>query len=108
MVMPWGHGLRPMTRIASPRGRPSPAWRFRYAVVTATDFYAVTDHAMFLGLAKASAETVTEFSKNDFAAPYHGLNDPHNYDTDFFSMIKRLGTLLISSPVPWGVFDQAT
>ena len=56
------------------------------------DFYAVTDHAMFLGLAKASAETVTEFSKNDFAAPYHGLNDPHNYDTDFFSMIKRLGT----------------
>jgi len=56
------------------------------------DFYAVTDHAMFLGLAKASAETITEFSKNDFAAPYHGLNDPHNYDTDFFSMIKRLGT----------------
>ena len=56
------------------------------------DFYAVTDHAMFLGLAKASAETVTEFSKTDFAAPYHGLNDPHNYDTDFFSMIKRLGT----------------
>ena len=56
------------------------------------DFYAVTDHAMFLGLAKASAETVTEFSKNDFAAPYHGLNDPHNYDTDFLSMIKRLGT----------------
>ena len=56
------------------------------------DFYAVTDHAMFLGLAKASAETVTEFSKNDFAAPYHGLNDQHNYDTDFLSMIKRLGT----------------
>ena len=56
------------------------------------DFYAVTDHAMFLGLAKASAETVTEFSKNDFAAPYHGLNDPHNYDTDFLSMLKRLGT----------------
>jgi hypothetical protein len=56
------------------------------------DFYAVTDHAMFLGLAKASAETVNAFSKNDFAAPYHGLNDPHNYDTDFWSMIRRLGT----------------
>jgi hypothetical protein len=27
------------------------------------DFYAVTDHAMFLGLAKAAAETSTEFSK---------------------------------------------
>ncbi|MBL6694585.1 MAG: DUF3604 domain-containing protein [Luminiphilus sp.] len=62
------------------------------------DFYAVTDHAMFLGLAKASAETVTEFSKNDFAAPYHGLNDPHNYDTDFFSMIKRLGTFATFLP----------
>ena len=56
------------------------------------DFYAVTDHAMFLGLAKASAETVTEFSKNDFASPYHGLNDADNYDTDFLSMIRRLGT----------------
>ena len=27
------------------------------------DFYAVTDHGMFLGLAKAAAETTTEFSK---------------------------------------------
>ena len=56
------------------------------------DFYAVTDHAMFLGLAKASAETVTEFSENDFASPYHGLNDADNYDTDFVSMMRRLGT----------------
>ena len=56
------------------------------------DFYAVTDHAMFLGLVKASAETVTEFSKSDFASSYHGLNDPHNYDTDFLSMASRLGT----------------
>jgi hypothetical protein len=56
------------------------------------DFYAVTDHAMFLGLVKASAETVTEFSQSDFAASYHGLNDPHNYDTDFLSMVSRLGT----------------
>ena len=56
------------------------------------DFYAVTDHAMFLGLVKASAETVTEFSQNDFASPYHGLNDEHNYDTDFLSMMRRLGT----------------
>ena len=56
------------------------------------DFYAVTDHAMFLGLVKASAETVTEFSQNDFASPYHGLNDEHNYGTDFASMMSRLGT----------------
>ena len=56
------------------------------------DFYAVTDHAMFLGLVKASAETVTEFSQSDFASSYHGLNDPQNYDTDFLSMASRLGT----------------
>ena len=56
------------------------------------DFYAVTDHAMFLGLATASAETITAFSKTAFAAPYHGLNDSDNYDTDFFSVIRRLGT----------------
>ncbi|MBT5068324.1 MAG: DUF3604 domain-containing protein, partial [Halieaceae bacterium] len=45
------------------------------------DFYAVTDHAMFLGLVKASAETGTDFSKTEFANPYHGLNAPDNYDT---------------------------
>ena len=31
------------------------------------DFYAVTDHGMFLGLAKAAAETNTEFSKHKFS-----------------------------------------
>ena len=33
------------------------------------DFYAVTDHGMFLGLVKAAAETNTEFSKNKFSEP---------------------------------------
>ncbi len=56
------------------------------------DFYAVTDHAMFLGLAKASAETVTDFSQNSFATPYHGLNDADNYGTGFVSMMRRLAT----------------
>ena len=35
------------------------------------DFYAVTDHAMFLGLAKASAEAANEFSKRPFSKPYN-------------------------------------
>ncbi|MGA1109778.1 MAG: DUF3604 domain-containing protein, partial [Pseudomonadales bacterium] len=30
------------------------------------DFYAVTDHAMFLGAVKAAADTSTEFSKFDY------------------------------------------
>jgi len=56
------------------------------------DFYAVTDHAMFLGLVKAAAETSTEFSKNEFSQAYHGLNAPENYGTDVLSILKRLAT----------------
>ncbi|MDP6979397.1 MAG: DUF3604 domain-containing protein [Myxococcota bacterium] len=39
------------------------------------DFYAVTDHAMFLGVPRAAADTRTEFSKLAFAQSMHGLND---------------------------------
>jgi hypothetical protein len=56
------------------------------------DFYAVTDHGMFLGLVKASAETSTAFSKNEFAQPYHDLNAPQNFGTDLISTLKRLST----------------
>ena len=56
------------------------------------DFYAVTDHAMFLGLTKAAAETSTEFSKNAFSQPYHDLNAPGNFGTDIYSTLKRLTT----------------
>ena len=56
------------------------------------DFYAVTDHGMFLGLTKAAAETSTEFSKNAFSQPYHDLNAPGNFGTDLYSTLKRLAT----------------
>ena len=56
------------------------------------DFYAVTDHAMFLGLVKAAAETSSEFSKNPFSEPYHGLNAPENMGDNTFSILKRLST----------------
>ncbi len=42
------------------------------------DFYAVTDHAMFLGAVRAAADTSTEFSKLEIARPLHDLNDPDN------------------------------
>ncbi len=42
------------------------------------DFYAVTDHAMFLGVAKAAADTSTEISEFEFAQVLHGLNEPDN------------------------------
>ena len=38
------------------------------------DFYAVTDHAVFLGLLKAAADTSSNFSKNPFAEPFHNFN----------------------------------
>ena len=56
------------------------------------DFYAVTDHAMFLGVLKAAADTSTEFSKKPFSEPYHDLNAPENMGTGTFDVVKRLMT----------------
>jgi len=56
------------------------------------DFYAVTDHAMFLGVVKAAAETSTAFSKNEFSEPYHDLNAPENFGIGLFGILKRVGT----------------
>ena len=51
------------------------------------DFYAVTDHAIFLGLLKEAADTSSEFSRYDLAEPLHNLNDSVN--TSFLSIIQR-------------------
>jgi len=53
------------------------------------DFYAVTDHAMYLGVFEAASDTSTEFSKTAFAQPYHDFNAPDKNGTDIFSTIKR-------------------
>ena len=42
------------------------------------DFYAVTDHAMFLGVVQASADTTTDFSKLDISLPLNDLNAEDN------------------------------
>jgi hypothetical protein len=42
------------------------------------DFYAVTDHAMFLGVAPAAGDTSTDFSRLDVAKPLNDLNAPDN------------------------------
>ncbi len=42
------------------------------------DFYAVTDHAMFMGLVKEAANTTTEFSRYPIAEPLHNINRPDN------------------------------
>jgi hypothetical protein len=52
------------------------------------DFYAVTDHAMFLGLLKEAADTTTEFSKLPYVKYMHGMNDPENLHPG--TIMKRL------------------
>jgi hypothetical protein len=52
------------------------------------DFYAVTDHAMFLGLVEAAADTTTDFSKLDVALPLNDLNAPDNMGIS--SLLSRL------------------
>ncbi|MCB1853571.1 MAG: DUF3604 domain-containing protein [Halieaceae bacterium] len=42
------------------------------------DFYAVTDHAMFLGLVKEAADTRSAFSRYEVAQPLHDINAPDN------------------------------
>ncbi len=56
---------------------------------TPLDFYAVTDHAMFLGLVKEAADTSTEFSKYAVARPIHDINDPDNMGIT--SILQRVG-----------------
>ena len=52
------------------------------------DFYAVTDHALFLGVAREAADTRTEMSKFPFAKPLHDMNADDN--KGFLSVVPRL------------------
>ena len=42
------------------------------------DFYAVTDHAMFMGLVKEAADTTTEFARYPITEPLHDINADDN------------------------------
>lgn len=55
------------------------------------DFYAVTDHAMFMGVARAAADTSTRYSSYGPSQKVHGLNDPGNQGTDLISAARRVG-----------------
>ena len=44
------------------------------------DFYGVTDHAMFMGVAAVAADTNSDFSKYPFTEVLHDLNAPDNMD----------------------------
>ncbi len=51
------------------------------------DFYAVTDHAYFLGLLNEAADTNSKFSRYEISKPIHNLNNPAG--TGFISLMKR-------------------
>ena len=53
------------------------------------DFYAVTDHAAWLGMLPAYADPASKPGKLDFASDLHGLNDPENLNTNTF--VRRAG-----------------
>ena len=52
------------------------------------DFYGVTDHGMFMGVAPVAADTSSDFSKYPFAEVVHDLNAPDNMG--LLSILDRL------------------
>ena len=59
------------------------------------DFYAVTDHAMFLGAVKAAANTNTEFSKEPHVQDLHNINAPDNLNlASLPQRVKAFSTFL--------------
>lgn len=87
----FGTTATPRDAYAYARGRPlrHPAG-FEMKLREPLDFYAVTDHALFLGVAAEAADTSTEFSRLPVAAPLHDLNtDPASGGA--LDVLRRLG-----------------
>ena len=78
------------------------------------DFYAVTDHAMFLGAVKEAANTDTEFSKYDHVQSLHNLNAPENQNfeslpqrvTAFTTFLPETLTKVIDGSLDRGMLNQ--
>ena len=51
------------------------------------DFYAVTDHGVFLGLINEAADTSKAVSQYNFAEPYHNINE--SVDGGLLDLLKR-------------------
>lgn len=72
------------------------------------DFYAVTDHAMFLGLVKEAADTDTDFSKLDLAQPLHNINAADNMgETSIIGRVKAFASFIpgVSAGIVDGSID---
>ena len=60
---------------------------FEVQLAQPLDFYAVTDHAVLLGLINEAADTSTQFSQYELAKPYHNIND--SVDGGLLDLAKR-------------------
>ena len=60
---------------------------FEVQLAQPLDFYAVTDHAMMLGLINEAADTNTAFSEYELSKSYHGIND--SVDGGLLDIAKR-------------------
>ena len=60
---------------------------FEVQMAQPLDFYAVTDHGVFLGLINEAADTSTPISQYDFAQPYHDINE--SVDGGLLDLSKR-------------------
>ena len=67
------------------------------------DFYAVTDHGFFLGVAAVAADTTTDFSKYSFASIMHDLNAPDN--TGPLSVLDRVRAFGIGRRLAVAIVD---
>ena len=60
---------------------------FEVQLAQPLDFYAVTDHAVLLGVINEAADTRTAFSRHPLAEAYHGIND--SLDGGVLDLAKR-------------------
>ena len=73
------------------------------------DFYAVTDHAMFLGAVKAAADTTSAFSRHAHVRDLHDLNIPQNQNYESLPQrVKAFSTFLPDtlSRIASGIVDE--
>ena len=60
---------------------------FEVQLAQPLDFYAVTDHAVMLGLINEAEDTTTTVSQYAFAKPYHNINE--SVDGGLLDLAKR-------------------
>lgn len=67
------------------------------------DFYGVTDHGMFMGVAPVAADTSSDISRYPFAQPLHDLNAPDNMGP--LSLLDRMRSFGLARALSLAIVD---